>query len=79
MLDPEAYPDVWNDMWLKRYATAQIKKQWGLNLKKFEGITMPGGVQFNGQKIYDEAEEELTKLEDEMINSFSLPVNDMLG
>lgn len=79
ILDPETYTDVWNDMWLKRYATAQIKKQWGLNLKKFDGIAMPGGVTFNGQKIWDEAEEELTKLEDEMINSFSLPINDMLG
>lgn len=78
-LDPDTYTDVYNDKWLKRYTTALIKKQWGTNLKKFEGLQMPGGITFNGQKIYDEAEEEITKLEEEMINSYSLPVSDMIG
>lgn len=79
IVDPETYPDVWEDRWLKRYATAMVKQQWGTNLKKFEGIAMPGGVTFNGQKIYDEASEELEKLEQEMISSYSLPVSDMIG
>jgi len=79
ILDPETYTDVWNDRWLKRYGTAQIKKQWGENLKKFEGIQMPGGVVFNGQKIWDEASEELARLEEEMNSSYSLPVSDMVG
>lgn len=79
IVDPDAYPDVWNDRWLKRYAAALIKKRWGTNLKKFEGMAMPGGITFNGQKIYDEAEEEIEKLEDEMITSYSLPVSDMIG
>lgn len=79
LLDPETYPDVYNDRWLKRYATALIKKQWGENLKKFEGIQMPGGVSFNGQKIWDEANEEISELESEMITSYSLPVSDMIG
>jgi len=79
ILDPDTYTDVYNDRWLKRYATAQIKKQWGENLKKFEGLQMPGAVTFNGQKIWDEAVEEITQLEEEMISSYSLPVSDMLG
>jgi hypothetical protein len=79
IVDPETYPDVWEDRWLKRYATAMLKQQWGTNLKKFEGIAMPGGVTFNGQKIYDEAAAELEKLEAEMISSYSLPVSDMMG
>lgn len=78
-VDPETYSDVWADRWLQRYATAQIKKQWGENLKKFEGLQMPGGLTFNGQKIWDEATDELQKLEDEMISSYSLPVSDMIG
>lgn len=78
-LDPDTYTDVYNDKWLKRYATQLIKRQWGENLKKFEGIAMPGNVQFNGQKIWDEASEEIAKLEEEMINTYSLPVSDMLG
>ena len=78
-MDPDTYSDVWGDRWLQRYATAQIKKQWGENLKKFEGLQMPGGLTFNGQKIWDEATDEITALEAEMISSYSLPVSDMIG
>jgi hypothetical protein len=78
-IDPDTYTDMYNDRWLQRYCTALIKKQWGENLKKFEGISMPGGVSFNGQKIYDEATDEIQAMESEMISSYSLPVTDMLG
>ena len=79
IVDPDTYTDAWNDRWLLQYATALIKRQWGNNLKKFEGMQMPGGLTFNGQKIYDEAVEEITNLEKEMITSYSLPVSDMIG
>lgn len=78
-VDPEVYPDAWADQWLQDYTTALIKQQWGENLKKFEGLSMPGGLTFNGQKIWDEATDLITKLEEEVINSFSLPVSDMVG
>jgi hypothetical protein len=78
-INPDTYTDVYNDRWLQRYCTAQIKKQWGENLKKFEGISMPGGITFNGQKIWDEALDELNQLETEMLSSYSLPVTDMVG
>ena len=77
--DPDTYGDVWGDRWLSRYATALIKRQWGSNLTKFEGVQLPGGLTFNGAKIYDDAEAEIQKLEEEMIVSYSLPVNDMTG
>jgi len=77
--DPEVYTDVWGDRWLTRYTTALIKRQWGSNLSKFEGLQLPGGITFNGQKIYDDAETEIAKLEEEMIFSYSLPVTDMIG
>jgi hypothetical protein len=77
--DPDTYSDVWGDRWLSRYATALIKRQWGSNLTKFEGVQLPGGLTFNGNKIYDDAEAEIQKLEEEMIVSYSLPVNDMMG
>lgn len=79
IVDPEVYADVWKDQWLSRYATAQIKRQWGSNLTKFIGMQLPGGLQFNGQKIYDDAATEIEKLEQEMISSYSLPVLDMIG
>lgn len=79
VVDPEVYTDVWNDRWLQRYVTAQIKQQWGANLTKFTGMQLPGGVQFNGDKILDEATAEIKDLEDEMIFSYSLPASDMIG
>jgi hypothetical protein len=65
-LDPDAYGDIWNDRWLKEYATALIKRTWGNNLKKFSGMQLPGGVTLNGDKIYEEASGEIKALEDEM-------------
>ncbi len=79
VLDPDTYTDAWSDRWLSRYATALIKKQWGTNLSKFTGMTLPGGVQFNGDKIYNDAVEEIEKMEREMATSYSLPAFDMIG
>lgn len=79
VVDPETWTDSWNDRWLQNYATALIKRQWGSNLTKFSGLSLPGGVQFNGDKIYDDANAEIMKLEEEMIVSYSLPVLDMIG
>lgn len=79
ILDPNTWTDVYNDRFLKRYATALIKRQWGANLKKFEGIQMPGGVTLNGQKIYDEAVEEIRYLETEMQSTYVEPPNFMMG
>ena len=79
IIDPDEFTDAWGDRWLAKYATALIKKQWGSNLTKFTGMVLPGGVTFNGEKIYDDASQELDKLEAEMINGYSLPVLDMVG
>lgn len=65
--------DVWNDRFLKRYATALIKYQWGSNLSKFAGIQMPGGVTLDGPRIMEEAKEEISKIEEDMYNMSSLP------
>jgi hypothetical protein len=79
VVDPNVYTDAWGDRWLLRYAACLIKQQWGQNLKKFEGMKMPGGLTFNGQKIYDEATREREELEKEMIFTYSLPATDMIG
>ena len=78
-LDPTTYTDVFNDMYLKRYATALIKRQWGANLSKFNGVSMLGGVTMNGETIYSQAQEELEKLEEQIQLAFELPVNYMIG
>lgn len=79
VVDPTVYVDVWKDQWLMRYATALIKRQWGSNLTKFVGMQLPGGLTFNGEKIYNDAVAEIQDLEDKMISSYSLPVSDMIG
>jgi len=78
-VNPEEYPDVWEEPWLKQYATQLVKRQWGEHLKLYEGMNLPGGITFNGQKIWDEAQEEIQRLEDTVINDYSLPVTDMIG
>ena len=79
VIDPEVYTDVWGDRWLYLYTEQLVKRQWGTNLKKYDGMQMPGGITFNGQKIYDEADADIKRMEQEMISNYSLPVLDMVG
>lgn len=79
VLDPDTHTDVYNDMFLKRYLTALIKRQWGINLKKFKGMELPGGVTLNGQQMYDEATEEIKQIEEEMQLKYEFPVNFFVG
>ena len=78
-LDPTVYTDVYNDIFLKKYATALIKKQWGANLIKFTGVAMLGGVQMNGETIYSQADEEIKLLEEQLLNGYGLPADMMIG
>lgn len=77
--DPEQYPDVWKDRWLQNYTAAKIKYVWGSNLTKFVNGTLPGNLQFNGEKIMDDAYNEIQKLEGEMLSAYSIPPDDMIG
>jgi len=79
ILDPETWKAVYNDIFLKRYATALIKRQWGNNMKKFAGIQLPGGVTLNGAEIYGEAETEIQKIEEEMQMRYELPPDFQVG
>ena len=79
ILDPTQYTEVYDDMFLKQYATALIKRQWGENLKKFEGVTLPGGVTLNGKTIYDEAVEEILRIEEQMSLKWELPPDGFIG
>lgn len=79
VLDPTTYADMWKDRFLLKYITAKIKYQWGSNLTKFTGMNLPGNVQFNGERILDDAKQEIADIENEMLNSYSLPMMDMIG
>ena len=78
-LHPDDYARVWNDSFLKGYTTARIKKQWGQNLLKFQGVKLPGGVELNGRQIYDDAEKDLEIIREQMSNMYELPPLDMIG
>ena len=79
LLDPNDHTKVWNDAFLKKYLTTLIKKQWGQNLIKFQGVKLPGGIELNGRQIYDDAEKELEIIREQMSNTYELPPFDMIG
>jgi hypothetical protein len=79
ILDPEQYRDVYNDMFLKRYATSLIKRQWAENIKKFSGVQLPGGVTLNGDNLFQEAMQEIKEIEEEIRRTFELPVDMFIG
>jgi len=79
VLDARIYPEIYNDRLLKKYTTALIKRQWGENLSKFEGVTLPGGVTFNGRRMIEEAQQEIDKIEQQIISEFELPVDFAVG
>ena len=79
VLDPNDYTRVWNDSFLKPYTVALIKRQWGQNLLKFQGVKLPGGVEMNGIQIYDVAEKELERIRERMSSTYELPPLDMIG
>ena len=79
ILDPNDFTQVYNDQFLKRYFTALCKKQWGMNLIKFQGVQLPGGIQLNGRQIYDDGEKELAEIRSKMSSDYEMPPLDMIG
>ena len=79
ILDPEDFPRVWNDPFIKRYLTALAKKQWGQNLIKFQGVQLPGGVQLNGREIYEDGQRELDEIRSKMSMDYEMPPLDVVG
>ena len=77
--DVEGYQNIWNDLWLKEYTTALFKRQWGQNLIKFEGMTLPGGVTLNGRQIFDDALQEITQLRERIRLEFEMPADMFVG
>ena len=78
-LDPENYSKIFNDSFVKRYLTAAIKRQWGQNLIKFQGVKLPGGIELNGRQIYDDGQRELDEIRQRMSSDYELPPMDLIG
>ena len=78
-LDPNDYTRVYNDSFLKKYFTANLKRQWGQNLIKFQGVKLPGGVELDGRAIYEDGMKDLEVIREMMSNTYELPPLDMIG
>lgn len=78
-IDPDVHTSVYNDMFVKNYTTALIKQQWGMNMSKFEGMQLPGGVTISGRQIYEDATQELEKLEEKVRLEQELPPDFFVG
>jgi len=79
ILDPNTFTGVYNDSFLKLYLTSLIKRQWGQNLIKFNGVKLPGGIELNGRQLYDDAERELQEIKSRMAMDYELPPYDFIG
>ena len=79
LVDPDDFSRVYNDSFVKLYLTALIKRQWGQNLMKFQGVKLPGGVELNGRQIYDDAEKDIERIMEKMSNTYEIPPLDMIG
>tara|TARA_R100001463_G_scaffold660_6_gene2926 strand:+ start:4977 stop:5825 length:849 start_codon:yes stop_codon:yes gene_type:complete len=79
IIDPDDFTGVYNDYFLKRYLTALMKRQWGQNLIKFQGVKLPGGIELNGRQIYDDGQRELDIIREQMSNTYELPPLDFIG
>jgi hypothetical protein len=79
ILDPSIYTDIWDDKWLKDYTTCLIKLQWGSNLQKYAGVSLLGGVTLNGTELYQQALAEKDKLEQQLQDTYQLPINFIMG
>ena len=78
-LDPSSHTNIFDDLYLKRYTTALIKRQWGQNLSKFSGTAMLGGVTLNGPELFSTAIQDIQKLEDEIRTNYEEPPHIMQG
>jgi len=78
-LDPEDFSKIYNDSFVKLYLTALIKRQWGQNLIKFQGVKLPGGIELNGRQLYEDGERELQEIKQKMSMEYELPPYDFIG
>jgi hypothetical protein len=79
VLDPEKYTEIYNDIVVKKYTTALIKEQWGMNLMKFKNIELPGGISIDGESILAEALKDKERIEEEMQLKWELPPGFFIG
>ena len=76
---PDVYPDLWNDLWMKKYTVALVKTQWGRNLTKYNQVNLPGGITMNGDQILAQGREDMRQLEERFSMDWADPPLDCVG
>lgn len=78
-LDPDVFTDIYDDRILKKYYTQLIKRQWGINLSKYDSVPLPGGGTLRGAAMMQEAQQEIDRIEAEIYTAFEGPPNFQMG
>jgi len=78
-IDPATNTQMYSDIWLKEYTSALFKRQWGMNLLKFENMQLPGGVVVNGRQLYDDATADIDRLRDKIRMDHEEPIDFFVG
>lgn len=77
--DADMFPDVWDDMFLKRLSTAYVQLAWGRVLTKYQQVQLPGGITMNGDQIYNDAKQEIAEIQERFSMDYAMPPLDMIG
>lgn len=78
-LDPASYARIWSDRMLQRYTIALLKQQWAQNMSKFQNVQLLGGIMMNGQEMFNQATDEIEKLEEQIRETFQEPPRFIVG
>lgn len=73
IIDPEVYNHMYSNWVLRSLAAAETKRRWGQNLIKFAEIQLPGGVTLNGERILQDAKDDIERIKTEFILKFQEP------
>lgn len=76
---PEDETVLYQNSWIKKYCVALSKIQWGINLGKYDGATLPGGVALNYESIKSEGKEEKEQLDLELEERYGEPIDFAVG
>lgn len=77
--DPDMFPDVWNDMFLKKLSTAYVQLAWGRVLTKYQQVQLPGGLTMNGDQIYNDAKQEIADIQERFMLDYGDYALDIVG
>jgi hypothetical protein len=77
--DPSVKQNIYDVKWVQQYSTALARRQYGINLMKYEGSTLPNGMTINATSMIDMAEASKAKLMEQLHEEWEYPVDFQIG